>query len=205
MLNFPHQALEISLKLISCRPVSSLRCGKGNLALNKCTKLLLHCPSIFLCPYHKYFNKIRSILAKALPISSPCIVFVNKAFIFSWTSLIYKLWNINREQQAILQMCFPASRGLSRRGSSWETSASREQMCMHGVTMNACGCQSWQWQWYFLKQDQHTYLPKPRKLIVFSTDVIACFPPEKLIFNHQHFKYKSKTISRQNGWLAQFQ
>ena len=105
MLNFPHQALEISLKLISCRPVSSLRCGKGNLALNKCTKLLLHCPSIFLCPYHKYFNKIRSILAKALPISSPCIVFVNKAFIFSWTSLIYKLWNINREQQAILQMC----------------------------------------------------------------------------------------------------
>lgn len=61
-LNFPHRALETSLKLISCRPVSSLRYGKGNLALNKCTSI------IFLCPYHKYFKKIRSILAKALAI-----------------------------------------------------------------------------------------------------------------------------------------
>lgn len=40
-LNFPHCVLETSLKLISCRPVSSLRYGKGNLACNKCTKLLL--------------------------------------------------------------------------------------------------------------------------------------------------------------------
>ena len=67
---------------------------------------------------------------------------------------------------------------------------------VHARTMNSCGCQSWQWQWYFLKQEQHTYLPKPRKLIVFSADVIACFPSEKLILNHQHFKYKIKTMSR---------
>ena len=67
---------------------------------------------------------------------------------------------------------------------------------VHARTMNACGCQSWQRQWYFLKQEQHTYLPKPRKLIVFSADVIACFPTEKLILNHQHFKYKIKTMSR---------
>ena len=76
---------------------------------------------------------------------------------------------------------------------------------VHARTMNACGCQSWQWQWYFLKQEQHTYLPKPRKLIVFSADVIACFPTEKLILNHQHFKYKIKTMSRRRDeikWLT---
>ena len=37
VLNFPHHALETSLKLTSCRPVSSLRYDKGSLALNKCT------------------------------------------------------------------------------------------------------------------------------------------------------------------------